>query len=135
MIQGLRVHRIITATVPTARMLSGIFPNRNVRRLARRGVPDFEHPLHRDFPNAAELEGEPDRLDVQRHALWSRIRTRTGAGAPTSATALSRKTWLLSPALAPAEVAFGCAGDLGDSAQLQALEGRSFGSWAPRDCA
>ena len=32
------------------------------------GVPDFEHPLHRDFPNAAELEGEPDHLDVQRHA-------------------------------------------------------------------
>jgi hypothetical protein len=43
-------------------------PHRNVHCLTRRGVPDFEHPLHRDFPNAAELAGEPDRLDVQRHA-------------------------------------------------------------------
>jgi hypothetical protein len=29
--------------------------------------------------------------------LWSRIQTRTGASAPTSAAALSRTTWLLSP--------------------------------------
>jgi hypothetical protein len=29
--------------------------------------------------------------------LWSRIQTRTGASAPTSAAALLRTTWLLSP--------------------------------------
>ena len=47
----------------------GHIRDRNVRRLAGRGIPDLECALHRHFPDAAELEGETDRLDVERHAL------------------------------------------------------------------
>ena len=47
----------------------GHIRDRNVRLLAGRGIPDLECALHRHFPDAAELEGEADRLDVERHAL------------------------------------------------------------------
>src|SRR5208282_4493456 len=47
----------------------GHIRDRNVCRLAGRGIPDLECALHRHFPDAAELEGETDRLDVERHPL------------------------------------------------------------------
>ena len=45
------------------------FRDGDVGRLAGHGVADLEHPLRRDLPDAAELEGETDRLDVERHVL------------------------------------------------------------------
>ena len=32
-------------------------------------VPDLEHPLRRDLPDAAQFEGKPDGVDIKRHAL------------------------------------------------------------------